>query len=144
MKPIGYWLNRADHAFTAHMNTMLTEFGLTRIAWQVLNVVADTPDATDADVHAVLAANADRATLDTVIATTLADHWTARPEPGRIALTDHGRSRLADVSDRVAAFRAQSMHGITDDEYRTAVSVLERMTLNVETAAAPGSGAGIG
>ncbi|MGW2664093.1 MarR family winged helix-turn-helix transcriptional regulator [Nocardia tengchongensis] len=135
MKPIGYWLNRADHAFTAHMNAMLTEFGLTRIAWQVLNVVADTPGATDTDIHAVLAANADPDTIDTVIATTLAGHWTTRSEPGRIALTDHGRSRFADVSDRVAAFRAQSMRGITEDEYRTAVSVLERMTLNVETLA---------
>ncbi|MGF6884779.1 hypothetical protein ABIA39_007040 [Nocardia sp. GAS34] len=134
MKPIGYWLNRADHAFTVHMNTMLIEFGLTRIAWQVLNVVADTADATDVDIHTVLAANADPATLDTAIAATLTDHWTTRPESGRIALTDHGHRRLADVSDRVAAFRAQSMNGITSDEYRTAVSVLERMTLNVETA----------
>ncbi|MEU6579391.1 hypothetical protein [Nocardia sp. NPDC046763] len=136
MKPIGYWLNRADHAFTTHMNTMLTEFGLTRIAWQVLNVVADTADATDTDIHTVLAANADRAALDTAIAATLTGHWTTRPEPGRIALTDHGNRRLAAVSDRVTTFRAQSMHGITSDEYRTAVSVLERMTLNVEAATA--------
>ncbi|GAB3209431.1 hypothetical protein [Nocardia tengchongensis] len=135
MKPIGYWLNRADRAFTTHMDTMLTEFELTRITWQVLNVVSDIPDATDTDVHTVLAANADRATLDAAIATTLTGDWTTRPEPGRIALTDHSRRRLADVIDRVAAFRAQSMHGITEDEYRTAVSVLERMTLNVESAA---------
>ncbi|MFE3793629.1 winged helix-turn-helix transcriptional regulator [Nocardia tengchongensis] len=135
MKPIGYWLNRADHAFTTHMDTMLAEFGLTRITWQVLNVVADTPEATDTDIHTVLAANAARATLDAVIATTLTGDWTTRPGPGRIALTDDGRRRLAVVTDRVAAFRAQSMHGITEDEYRTAVSVLERMTLNVETTA---------
>ncbi|MFE2957330.1 MarR family winged helix-turn-helix transcriptional regulator [Nocardia tengchongensis] len=134
MKPIGYWLNRADHAFTTHMDTMLTEFGLTRITWQVLNVVAETPDATDTDIHTVLAANAARATLDAVIVTTLTGDWTTRPEPGRLALTDHGRGRLAAATDRVAAFRAQSMHGITEDEYRTAVSVLERMTLNVEAA----------
>lgn len=135
MKPIGYWLNRADRAFTTHMDAVLTDFGLTRIAWQVLNVVADTPDVTDADIHTVLAANADRATLDTVIATTLTGDWTTRPETGRLAITSHGRRRLADVGDRVAVFRAQSMHGITEEEYRTAVSVLERMTLNVETAA---------
>ncbi|MFC7640513.1 hypothetical protein ACFQX6_05420 [Streptosporangium lutulentum] len=42
MKPIGYWLNRTDEALTHHMNGMLNEFGLTRIAWQVLNVVEDT------------------------------------------------------------------------------------------------------
>lgn len=91
MKPIGYWLNRADHAFTTHMDTMLTEFGLTRITWQVLNVVADTPDATDTDIHTVLAANAARATLDAAIATTFTGDWTTRPGPDRIALTDRGR-----------------------------------------------------
>ncbi|WP_433560707.1 MarR family winged helix-turn-helix transcriptional regulator [Nocardia sp. CA-151230] len=134
MKPIGYWLNRTDHAFTTHMNLMLAEFGLTRICWQVLNVVADTAEATDTDIHTVLAANADRAVLDAAIATTLADGWTTRPGPARVALTDDGRHRLTQVTDRVAAFRTLSMHDITDDEYRTAVSVLERMTRNIETA----------
>ncbi|MGF6883726.1 hypothetical protein ABIA39_008309 [Nocardia sp. GAS34] len=133
MKPIGYWLNRTDHAFTAHMDLMLAEFGLTRICWQVLNVVADTAEATDTDIHTVLAANAERAVLDAAIATALAGHWTTRPAPGSIALTDDGRHRLTQVGDRVATFRTLSMHGITEDEYRTAVSVLERMTHNIET-----------
>ncbi len=131
MKPIGYWLNRTDHALTAYMGSMLADFGLTRIAWQVLNVVEDTPQATDADVLTVLAANADTATLTGAIETVTADGWVARPEPDRLALTDEGRTRLAEVAERVDAFRELSTAGITHEEYRIAVTVLERMTQNL-------------
>ncbi|MEE1788758.1 MarR family winged helix-turn-helix transcriptional regulator [Streptomyces sp. SP17BM10] len=132
MNPIGYWLNRTDQALTAHMNGMLADFGLTRTAWQVLNVVGDTPDARDTDVHAALAANADGPARTAAIATVLADGWTTRPAPGRLTLTPSGRDRLASVEQRVAAFRELATAGITLDEYRTAVSVLERMTRNLE------------
>ncbi|MEU9048646.1 MULTISPECIES: MarR family transcriptional regulator [unclassified Kitasatospora] len=133
MKPIGYWLNRTDKALTRSMNGMLDEFGLTRTAWQVLNVIRDTPDAADTDVHTALAPNADLPTLTAAIDTALTDDWATRPAPGRLALTENGRRRLAAVEERISAFRELSMTGITAQEYHTAVSVLERMTHNLET-----------
>jgi len=135
MKPIGYWLNRTDKAITGHMNAMLAEFGLTRIAWQVLNVVEDNPQATDTDVLTVLAANAEVSELTATIETVIADGWLARPEPARLTLTDDGRTRLAEVAERVDAFRDLSMTGISHEEYRIAVTVLESMTRNLETGA---------
>ncbi|SHI19095.1 MarR family winged helix-turn-helix transcriptional regulator [Streptomyces sp. 3214.6] len=133
MKPIGYWLNRTDKALTRYMNGMLDEFGLTRTAWQVLNVIRDTPDAADTDVHTALAPNADLCTLTAAIDTVLADDWATRPAPGRLELTANGRRRLVAVEDRISAFRELSMTGITAEEYRTAVSVLACMTHNLET-----------
>ncbi|MFI6845062.1 MarR family winged helix-turn-helix transcriptional regulator [Kitasatospora sp. NPDC050467] len=135
MKPIGYWLNRTDQALTGHMNAMLAEFGLTRLAWQVLNVVEDDPQATDADVLTVLAANAGADALTAAVEQVLADGWAARPGPARIALTADGRARLTEVAARVDAFRTRSTAGISPEEYRTAVTVLERMTHNLETGA---------
>ncbi|WP_331771766.1 MarR family winged helix-turn-helix transcriptional regulator (plasmid) [Embleya sp. NBC_00888] len=135
MKPIGYWLNRTDKAITAAMDSMVAEFGLTRLAWQVLNVVQGNPRATDTDVRTVLAANADVTDLTAAVETVLADGWVCRPAPSRLALTDEGRARLAEVTERVGAFRQLSTAGITDEDYRIAVSVLERMTRNLETGA---------
>ncbi|MEW1914366.1 MarR family winged helix-turn-helix transcriptional regulator [Kitasatospora sp. NPDC085895] len=132
MKPIGYWLNRTDKALTQYMNGMLNEFGLTRTAWQVLSVIRDTPDAADADIRTALAPNADRHTLTTAIDAVLADDWATRPAPGRLVLTATGRRRLLTVEDRVNAFRQLSTLGITTEDYHTAVSVLERMTHNLE------------
>lgn len=132
MKPIGYWLNRTDKALTHSMNDMLAGFGLTRIAWQVLNVIQDTPDVHDTEVRSILAANADPATLTEAIDAVLADDWAARPAPDRLTLTPDGRRRLTEVAVRVAAFRELSMTGIPLDEYHTAVRVLERMCRNLE------------
>ncbi|MGV9561732.1 MarR family winged helix-turn-helix transcriptional regulator [Streptomyces sp. NPDC003480] len=134
MKPIGYWLNRTDQALTRSMDATLEEFGLTRIAWQVLNTLREAPETADADVLAALSANADAHTLTAAVGTVLADGWAMRPAPGRLALTGDGRERLAEVARRVDEFRALAMTGITPDEFRAAVLVLERMTHNVETA----------
>ncbi|MEN3268219.1 MarR family winged helix-turn-helix transcriptional regulator [Pseudonocardia sp.] len=134
MKPIGYWLNRTDKALTRYMNGMLGEFGLTRITWQVLNVIRDTPEVTDAEVLSALAVNSDNPTLTAAIDTVLIDGWATRPAPDRLAVIPDGCQRLATVAKRVDAFRELSMTGIAADEYRTAVSVLERMTRNLETA----------
>ncbi|SMQ21717.1 DNA-binding transcriptional regulator, MarR family [Streptomyces sp. Ag82_O1-12] len=133
MKPIGYWLNRTDQAITRYMNEMLQEFGLTRVAWQVLNLIHDTPDATDVGVLSALSANADIHTLTAAVETVLADGWASRPAPDRLTLTCRGRQGLTEVAERVTTFRDRSTSGISADEYRTAVLVLERMTRNLET-----------
>ncbi|MER6472438.1 MarR family winged helix-turn-helix transcriptional regulator [Streptomyces collinus] len=136
MKPIGYWLNRTDKALTCYMNGILEEFRLTRITWQVLNVLHDTPETTDTEVLSALSANADTATLTEAIGTALADDWAHRPAPGLLTLTPDGRRRLTDVAARVDAFRELSTAGLSPEEYRTAVRVLERMSHNLERASA--------
>ncbi|GGS00937.1 MarR family winged helix-turn-helix transcriptional regulator [Streptomyces nojiriensis] len=131
MKPIGYWLNRTDQALTASMDAALAEFGLTRLGWQILNVVKDDPRATDTAVLTALAAGADSAAPTAAVASVLAGGWVTRPRPDHLALTDDGRARLAEVARRVADFRELSAKGITREEYVTAVTVLERMTRNL-------------
>ncbi|WP_030396433.1 MarR family winged helix-turn-helix transcriptional regulator [Kitasatospora purpeofusca] len=133
MKPIGYWLNRTDLALTTTMNAMLAGSGLTRLTWQVLNVLEADPQATDTTVRMSLTANASPAELADVIATVLANGWVVRPAAEHLALTEDGRARLSRVGERVAAFREASVAGVSPEEYRTAVAVLEQMTLNVES-----------
>ncbi|CAM5246138.1 MarR family winged helix-turn-helix transcriptional regulator [Streptomyces avidinii] len=137
MKPIGYWLNRTDQALTASMNAVLAEFGLTRLGWQVLNAVKDDPRAMDTGLPAALAVRtgSDGSTGSEALTAAVEAHLAAgrlsRPGPGRLALTDDGRARIAEVGRRVEAFRELSAAGITREEYVTAVSVLERMTRNL-------------
>ncbi|WP_426363619.1 MarR family winged helix-turn-helix transcriptional regulator [Streptomyces sp. E-08] len=131
-KPIGYLLNRTDEALTRVMDGTLGEFGLSRLAWQVLNVVADGEGTTDAEVLTVLSANADAPALIAAVETTLTGGWTSRPAPDRLALTPDGARRLTEVGEQVAAFRTRSVEGISPEEYGTAVRVLERMIENLE------------
>ncbi|MGW1117017.1 MarR family winged helix-turn-helix transcriptional regulator [Streptomyces tanashiensis] len=131
-KPIGFLLNRTDEALTRVMDGTLGEFGLTRVAWQVLNLAKEDGGTTDAEVLSVLAANADVPALTAAVDTVLADGWVSRPAPGRLALTPEGSRRLTEVATHVAAFRTRSVEGITPEEYGTAVRVLERMIENLE------------
>ncbi|MFE6859240.1 MarR family winged helix-turn-helix transcriptional regulator [Nocardia sp. NPDC057668] len=131
MKPIGFWLNRADRAITAYFDRRLAAFGLTRLAWQALNVIRAEPEATETRIHAELEANADRETRLAALDLILTAGWAERTGAG-LSLTAFGRDRHDEVTAAVAGFRADSMTGITPDEYRTAVTVLERMTLNLE------------
>ncbi|CAM5547512.1 MarR family winged helix-turn-helix transcriptional regulator [Streptomyces tanashiensis] len=131
-KPIGFLLNRTDEALTRVMDGTLGEFGLTRVAWQVLNLAKGDGGTTDAEVLSVLAANADVPTLTAAVNTVLAGGWVSRPAPGRLALTPEGSRRLTEVATHVAAFRTRSVEGITPEEYGTAVRVLERMIENLE------------
>lgn len=135
MKPIGYWLNRTDRALANYMDSVLGEFGLTRLTWRVLNLVEDGTEVADADVRSYLAADPDSENLTAAIATLLTDGWVHRPAADRLALTTDGRTRLATAATRVDTFRDVSAVGITPDEYRIAVTVLERMALNLESAA---------
>ncbi|MGW2741245.1 MarR family winged helix-turn-helix transcriptional regulator [Streptomyces sp. NPDC001450] len=134
MKPIGYWLNRTDQALTRHMDALLAEYGLTRLTWQVLNVVRVAPETADTEVHATLAANADTTAVAAAVRTVLTDGWATRPATGLLTLTAQGDARLAAVTERVAFFREAVIAGISLEEYGTAVSVLERMTRNLEGA----------
>ncbi|KOV89509.1 MarR family winged helix-turn-helix transcriptional regulator [Streptomyces sp. NRRL B-3648] len=138
MLPIGHWLNRTDKALTRSVNGMLEELGLTRVTWQVLDVIHDTPGTADTEVLSILAATADAATSAEAVDTALADGWASRPAPGLLTLTPGGRRRLTDVAARVDAFRELSMAGISLEEYRTAVHVLERMNGNLDPAAGAG------
>ncbi|MER5205251.1 MarR family winged helix-turn-helix transcriptional regulator [Streptomyces sp. NPDC002825] len=131
-KPIGFLLNRTDEALTRVMDGTLGEFGLTRLAWQVLNVVEDGDGTTDTEVLSILSANADAPALTAAIDTTVTGGWVSRPAPGRLALTPDGAGRLTEVATRVAAFRTRSVEGISPEEYGTAVRVLERMIENLE------------
>lgn len=134
MKPIGFWLNRTDRAITTYFDARLLEFGLDRLAWQVLNVVRTDAEVPDTTVHSELIDNAGTESRLAAIELVLTDGWAYRPAPDRLALTDLGRDRHTLVAKAVDGFRETSQQGITLDEYRTAVSVLERMTRNLDPA----------
>ncbi|MCX5211964.1 MarR family transcriptional regulator [Kitasatospora sp. NBC_00240] len=144
MKPVGYWLNRTDAALTRYVDGMLAADGLSRLGWQVLNVIEDDPEATDTSVLTVLAANGEAAVLAATVESLVTGGWAARPAPGRLALTDDGRTRFARAAVRAGAFRKEATAGVTDEEYRIAVTVLERIARNAEAAADAAGYAGPG
>lgn len=132
-QPIGYWLNRCDQAITEAINNRLRGYGVDRIDWQVLNVVAKQGPVSIQEVVDSLQANADHATLITSI-----DGWCQQghflcpdEESDSLILTELGWAFHQELNEQIAAFREESFRGITEDEYETVVSVLKRIIANV-------------
>lgn len=136
-QPIGFWLNRADEALTNRMNEILQTHGLTRVGWQVLNVLQTDAGLPETQVYEVLRANASRTTLVDTLADLVAKGWVIRrhdqhnPAEPSLKLTEAGRAHHALVQEPITQFRLQSLHGITTEEYQLAISVLERIIQNV-------------
>lgn len=134
-QPIGYWLNRCDRAITNAMNSRLAPHGANRFDWQVLNVVAKNGTVSEAHLYEFLRANADRQTLAASIDTLLSQGHLRRTDtnPGELTLTERGNAFRQHLGEQMATFRQESLRGITEEEYQTTVSVLQRMTQNLET-----------
>jgi DNA-binding MarR family transcriptional regulator len=131
-QPIGYWLNRTDQAITTAMNRLLEQDGITRVGWQLLNVLNRDDAVAESEVYDVMQANADSATLAATIERLIATGWVVRTELGQeLALTDEGKAQLARIRRRIGEFRQQSLQGVSEDDYRTMIAVLERIINNL-------------
>jgi hypothetical protein len=123
-KPIGYWFAHLHQALESSLEQALAAESLTRRHWQVLNTIdggargqeaVDTAMALFGEQRAVVGDLRSRGWLD--------------DEGG---LTSEGREAHARVKAKVARFRARVTDGISDDDYRTTIGVLERMAKNLE------------
>ncbi|WP_103353999.1 MarR family winged helix-turn-helix transcriptional regulator [Amycolatopsis sp. CA-128772] len=130
MKPLGWWLRHLHELLESSMAHTLEAESLTRRHWQVLNTIAlgaRTPEQVDSAMAPFVAGEGSMAAK---VADLRARGWVA--EDG--SLTADGREAHARVEDRIKAFRAKSMEGISDDDYRTTIRTLERCAANVEAA----------
>ena len=132
-QPIGYWINRCDQAITNAMNHRLSAYDVNRIDWQVLNVIVKQKATTEAALFDQLQANADRDTLLAAVDKLHQRGYLRRTEdsPDSLALTEQGNRFWQTLGERIATFRDDSLRGITEEEYKTALFVLKRMTQNL-------------
>jgi len=137
-QPIGYWLNRTDQALTKAMNNVLQAFGITRIGWQILNVLHQHASLSEEEVYALLEANADHAELVNTVDDLVVRGWVERTKQAaatserQMRLTEEGRATHEQLQSHITQFRQRSLQGISAEECQTAVHVLERIVRNLE------------
>jgi len=136
-QPIGYWLKRADQVLTEHVGRVLEDQGLTRFHWQVLNILDQRGVTTRAALSESMRLFVDAAGVDGILDDLARRGWLLRREPdgpgtAALSLTDEGRQGRADVFQLIDAARKRSMEGITEEDYRTVITTLQRMIANLE------------
>ncbi|MEV4311543.1 MarR family transcriptional regulator [Actinocrispum sp. NPDC049592] len=130
MKPLGYWLKHIDNELEAAFDKVLVKEDLTRRQWQVLNTIASgARSVEEIDTAARPFLSPEMPTLRPVVESLAARGWVAE-----CALTPSGQEAFDAISAKVHAFRRRTIEGLSDDEYGTLVSLLERVAANVTAA----------
>ena len=136
-QPIGYWLKHLDRLIEDTFSRTLTEQGLTRRHWQVLNTLARDP-ASDAELTKTLEPflRDDQAGQAAVVTDLIRRDWVSRDHDGRLRLTGHGRAAHQRTHEQVQQARGLMVQGISAGEYTAAIDVLSQMAANLEASAA--------
>ncbi|MGY0063083.1 MarR family winged helix-turn-helix transcriptional regulator [Streptomyces sp. LZ34] len=144
MKPIGYWLKHLDGLIEADFERALSDSGLVRRHWQVLNTLSAGPKGPGELAEALRPFWGEGAiALDEVLDGLGRRGWVAREgAEGAYALTPPGVEGHAAVAERIGAARQRVTGGVTDEEYLATVGVLRRMAENLEGGAGGAAGAG--
>ena len=130
-RPIGYWLRLVDGLIDEQFARTLDEHGVTRMQWQLLNVLARgqaSVQMLDAAVAPFLVAGGET-TLDHL--TELIESAWVDATPTGYELTERGHGALDRLTNVVAEQRTVMSAGVTEADYVTTVSTLERMATNL-------------
>jgi hypothetical protein len=134
-RPIGFWLKLVDSLITEQFATSLEEHGVTRLQWQLLNVLNNGP-ATGADLGAMLApflttAGADEPADPGEHLSELVESGWVELEAETYRLTERGMASLTRLTEVVESIRAKAGDGISGVEYETTIATLQRMAGNL-------------
>ncbi|MFJ7207115.1 MarR family winged helix-turn-helix transcriptional regulator [Streptomyces sp. NPDC098789] len=133
-QPIGYWSWAAYEAVVTRTRGALAEIGTTQPQWWVLGQVALAEKAKSRTevietLQGYLTVGAEAVSEE--IDTAIARGWLTQDTEGVLGLTPHGRTFF----DRAAALQGELWterhEGISDEEYRTTLKVLQRFIHNV-------------
>jgi DNA-binding MarR family transcriptional regulator len=131
-RPLGFWLKLVDRLLDEGFERLLDDAGLTRRHWQVLTALQTGP-VTVQELDARLAPFLDgrEPTTGPVLDDLAARGWATRAADGRAAVTPPGAAAHERLLADVSAHRRRVTDGITAEEYRATVAVLERVAANL-------------
>src|SRR5690606_9120713 len=130
---IGYWIRQADQALTTHIDAAQSAQGLARLDWQLLNLLHDRGAQPGQAIAHVMQPFADTHRLGEALAALAArgviegDGSEASP----FRLTEEGRRLHASAAAVQQEVRQKAVQGISQDDYVTAVRVLQRIVENL-------------
>jgi DNA-binding MarR family transcriptional regulator len=131
-RPIGYWLKKLDRLIDAQFARQLSEAGLSRRQWQLLNLLEDDPRSVP-DLQSELEPFLQNAPdeLSDALSGLVTRGW-ADSQDNIVTLTETGQAQFGLVKARVAEVRQALMIGISGEEYQATIDVLIRMAANLE------------
>jgi DNA-binding MarR family transcriptional regulator len=134
-RPIGYWLKELDRLIDKHFELQLGNASLSRLQWQLLNLLEDHPRSVPevrAELEPFLQDAADD--LSDPLSGLVTRGW-AESTDNIVNLTETGQAHFEIVKAKVAEVRQALMTEITPEEYQATIDVLSRMVANLASSA---------
>jgi len=136
-RPIGYWLKRADALLTEQIDKAHAANGVSRLDWQVLNILNETSTASKERIFETMLAFVDAPGVDEIVTRLVGRGWAEQTETSRTGtvefqLTQEGRRMHGVILATQKEVRRGVMQGISEEEYATVIRVLQRLVSNLE------------
>jgi len=132
-RPIGFWLKLVDRLIDEKFAETLDEHGVTRRQWQLLTVLSRGPATLEQLVLAVAPFLSNGSTPESSV-----EHLSELIESGWVdatatgyETTERGSTAYERLAEVVNANRAKASEGVTEQEYRDTIDVLERLAVNL-------------
>ncbi|MET9449000.1 MarR family winged helix-turn-helix transcriptional regulator [Streptomyces cinerochromogenes] len=132
-RPIALVAWGATEAILRHSQAALARIDMTQPQWWALNNIVRAEHGLTREEIRALAVPYGMGTQVMVHAADALVHrgWLGIGTDGRLTLTEQGREGLATAKEHMDRVRAELLGDITEEEYATAVSVLQRVTDNL-------------
>jgi DNA-binding MarR family transcriptional regulator len=130
--PIGYWLKKTDALLTEKIDAIHAEVGLDRTRWQILNCLSEKKKVLLQEIISLLKPFANAQTISGEIDWFKDQDLVGEDKIGLLSLSEKGQELHWSAFVKQKTFRAQSMDGISENEYRTTIETLKKMVSNLE------------
>jgi DNA-binding MarR family transcriptional regulator len=131
--PIGLIVKQLDKALTAYTDEALARYSVTRLHWQTLNVIKDANQITFEKLFETMKVFLDKDQLDAVVNDLTQRNWVRREDSSSslLSITNEGKTGFAEVAKTQDEVRIAVMKGISQSDYYTVISILQRMIDNL-------------
>jgi DNA-binding MarR family transcriptional regulator len=129
--PIGLIIKQLDKALTAYTDEALARYGVTRLHWQTLNVIKDADHITFEKLFEIMKVFLEKDQLDAVVNDLTQRNWVRREDSSSFSITNEGKRGFAELAKTQDGVRMVVMKGISQSDYSTVISILQRMIDNL-------------
>ncbi|ANI91302.1 Hypothetical protein BJL86_0497 [Dietzia timorensis] len=130
-QPIGFWTARAAEAIGHRTRSALNDVGVPQPEWWVLHQLSlDEAGVSEEKIVATVGPNESDAVIHEAIDSLLDKGW-IRSASGTLRWTVAGREKFRAAAEVQQQLEVERRRGISDDEFITAITVMQRTIDNV-------------
>lgn len=130
-QPIGFWTARAAEAIRSRTRGALADIGLSQPEWWVLHQLSVHPNGISREsIVDIVGANETPAAIDAAIRSAAEKEWLSGDDAA-LTLTSSGAAIFARAAEKQAELQAERMQGISNEDFITTITVLQRTIENV-------------